>query len=186
MSQRQSTAWLISDARNDAVLEDVLARLPRGSGFIFRHYHLTGQDRRARFRTLARIARERGHVLVLSGDAKLARRWGADGAYGSPALLARGPETLRFITVHSLRELAAARRIRADAALISPVFPTRSHPGGQLLGPVRFRLLARRAAMPAIALGGMTPRRAKQLNAAHWAAIDGICGETTRLNSKDS
>ncbi|MFN5818931.1 MAG: thiamine phosphate synthase, partial [Novosphingobium sp.] len=32
--------WLLSDARNDAVLERALMRLPRGSGFVFRHYHL--------------------------------------------------------------------------------------------------------------------------------------------------
>ena len=34
----------------------------------------------------------------------------------------------------------------ADAVLLSPVFPTRSHPGAPVLGPVRFRLLARAGA----------------------------------------
>ena len=56
--------------------------------------------------------------------------------------------------------------------LLSPVFPTRSHPAGRVLGPVRFRLLAARAAMPVIALGGMSARRARQLHTAHWAGID--------------
>ena len=40
-----AAVWLISDARNDAVLEAALMRLPRGSGFIFRHYHLPQVER---------------------------------------------------------------------------------------------------------------------------------------------
>ena len=59
--------WLISDARNDAVLERALARLPRGSGFIFRHHHLAGPARRARFARLMRVARGRGITVVLAG-----------------------------------------------------------------------------------------------------------------------
>lgn len=174
-----SAVWLISDARNDAVLEQVLRRLPRGSGLVYRHYHLGDPERRARFAVLARAARRRGHCVVLSATAREARRWGADGAYGSPARLARGPATLRLATVHSLRELAAAHRARADAVLLSPVFPTRSHPGARMLGPLRFRLLAARALVPVIALGGMTARRARHAGAARWAAIQGLAQPPT-------
>ncbi len=178
--------WLISDARNDALLERALDRLPRGSGFIFRHYHLAPAERRARFARLARITRRRGHLAVLAGDARQARRWGADGAYGPPRMLARGPALLRLVSAHSLGEIAQARRARADAVLLSPVFPTRSHPGARTLGPLQFRLLAARSGVPVIALGGMKPSRAKRLNTPFWAAIDGICAEATREFSKDS
>ncbi len=164
--------WLISDARNDAALESALARLPRGSGLIYRHYHLSPDARRVRFKALSGVARRFGHVVVLAGDAAQARRWGADGAYGSPERLARGPRALRLVTVHSLRELATAHRARADAVLLSPVFPTASHPGGRTLGAERFRLLAARSQVPVIALGGMTPRRARAFE--RWAAIDGL------------
>lgn len=164
--------WLVSDARNDAVLERALERLPRGSGLIFRHYHLDPAARLARWRALQRLAKARGHVVVLAGDAALARRWQADGAYGGAALLGRGAALLRLVTVHSLRELARARR--ADAVLLSPVFPTRSHPGGTLLGPLRFRLIAARARVPVIALGGMNAPRARRLRWGRWAAIDGL------------
>jgi thiamine-phosphate pyrophosphorylase len=58
------TIWLLSDARNDAVLESALKRLPRGSGFVFRHYHLKPDS---------------------AGEA---RRWGADLAYGPGGQLA--------------------------------------------------------------------------------------------------
>jgi thiamine-phosphate pyrophosphorylase len=175
MPQRQPTLpnlWLISDARNDAVLETSLARLPRGSGFIYRHYHLEPQARRARFEALKRIARRYGHRVVLAGSAKQARQWGANGAYGSPAALARGPAILRLATAHNLREIGRARR--ASAILLSPAFATASHPGARGLGSQGFRALAARALAPVIALGGMTSARSRQLKCRRWAAIDGL------------
>lgn len=160
--------WLISDARNDATLESALVRLPRGSGFIYRHYHLSPGERRARFRVLARIARASGHLVVLAGNPRDARRWGADGSYGAPMV----GRTLA--TVHSLRELACAHRIGASAVLLSPVFRTGSHPGAPTLGPLRFRLITRHALIPVIALGGMDAHKARRLDWPNWAAIDGL------------
>jgi thiamine-phosphate pyrophosphorylase len=153
--------WLISDARNDAVLEQALARLPRGSGLVFRHYHLPARERRARFLALARIARARGQLVALAGSRALARRWGADLAYGPGEQLA---------PVHNAREIARARG--AAAVLLSPVFQTRSHSDAKPLGPARFRLLARLARVPVIALGGMNARRARGLKWPRWAGID--------------
>lgn len=160
--------WLVSDARNDSALERALRRLPRGSGLIFRHYHLDPAARRARLARLQRLARQHGHRVVLAGSVAEARRWGADGAYGAD--LARGPALLRLVTVHSLRELRRASR--ADAVLLSPVFPTRSHPGGAVLGPLRWRLIAAHSPVPVIALGGLDPARARRLGATAWAGID--------------
>jgi len=157
--------WLISDARNDAVLEQALARLPRGSGLVFRHYHLPLAERRARFAKVRRLCRTHGHTAVLAGDA----RWPADGHYGR-----RVPGRPYLATVHSAREIARANLADAAAVLLSPVFSTRSHPGGATLGPVRFRLLARLSAVPVIALGGMDARRARRLRWPCWAAIDGL------------
>ncbi len=178
--------WLVSDARNDAALERTLRRLPRGSGLIFRHYHLGPVERRQRFARLKRLAHSRGHMVALAGSTAEARRWGAEAAYGPPRSLARGPAMLRLVTAHSMRELTQAKRARADAILLSPVFPTRSHPGQSALGTVKFRLLAARAQVPVIALGGMNARRARQLKAPRWAAIDGLCDKSTRPIPKDS
>jgi len=153
--------WLISDARNDAALEQALRRLPRGSGFIFRHYHLPPRERRQRFAALARLARARGHLVALAASRAQARRWGADLAYGP-----RGD----LVPVHSLCEIG--RSVGATALLLSPVFPTRTHPGAKELGPLRFRLLAGRAAVAVIALGGMNAHRARRLKWPYWAGID--------------
>ena len=167
--------WLISDARNDAGLEDALRALPRGSGFIYRHYHLPPPARRARFDALARLARRYGHMVVLAAEPRLARRWRADASYG-PAMQAAFPH---LATAHSLAELARASRTGAAAILLSPVFPTRSHPGAAALGPVRFRMLAGRVPAPVIALGGMNGHRARAMRWHHWAAIDSLSAQNS-------
>jgi thiamine-phosphate pyrophosphorylase len=166
--------WLISDIRNDAVLEAAIARLPRGSGLIFRHYHLPPGARQARFATLARMIRARGGLAVLAGSMAQARRWRADGAYGPARLVGPGAAGLRLVTAHGLGEIAQGRRTRADALVLSPAFATRSHPGARGLGVARWHVLARLAGAPAIALGGMTAARARRLHAGMWAAIDGL------------
>lgn len=174
--------WLLSDARNEAALAKALGRLPRGSGLVWRHYHLSPAERLAAFAKAARIARARGATVVLAGTMAEAARARADGAYGPAAALARGGRGLRLATAHSMRELRQAAR-RADAVLLSPVFATRSHPGGKVLGALRFRLLAQLARVPAIALGGMDARTARALRWPRWAGIDAFCGKAKRHKS---
>ena len=166
--------WLHSDARNDAALEEALVRLPRGSGFIYRHYHLAPAERVSRYHALARIGRSRGHTIILADSALTAREWGADGIYGAALSLYPTRDLLTLATAHDLTEIGQANRARADAVLLSPVFATRSHPGAQVLGPLRFRTLASRANMPVIALGGMDAGKAHRLKWPRWAAIDGL------------
>lgn len=167
--------WLLSDKRNNETLEAALARLPRESGFIYRHYHLPEPERYHRFRHLRRIARSRGHCIILADSAMTAAEWGADGVYGAPlALWPRRAGLVQLATAHNPREIAMASRKGADAVLLSPVFSTRSHPGAPVLGPVRFLALARLSAVPVIALGGMTSEGARHLQWPRWAAIDGL------------
>ncbi len=166
--------WLLSDARNDAVLERVLALLPPRSGFIYRHYHLGPRQRRSRYAALATIARSHDHLLLLSDGPATAQNWSADGVYGSPTSIGLGGGLVRLATVHDRRELDAANLVRADAVVISPVYETKSHENAQLLGEDGFRKLAQLAEMPAIALGGMDANRAARLGCERWAAIDGL------------
>jgi thiamine-phosphate pyrophosphorylase len=166
--------WLLSDERNDAQLEDALRRLPRGSGFVFRHYHLPADARRERFDALADVCRAQGHLLVLSGDAATTQAWGGDGFYGAPGASEQRADLLHLATAHDAHEIELANRAGADAVFLSPVFPTRSHPDGPCLGKDDFLLLAARAEIPVIALGGMTAERAAELGWERWAAIDGL------------
>ncbi|MFC0307716.1 thiamine phosphate synthase, partial [Rhizorhabdus histidinilytica] len=76
---------------------------------------------------------------------------------------------------HDLREIRAAERSSATALLLSPLHPTRSHPGAPALGRMRFAALARATRLPVIALGGVDLRRGRAaiaVGAYGWAAID--------------
>lgn len=159
--------WLLSDARNDGGLEAALCALPRGSGFIFRHYHLDPVARRARFDELAAIARSQGHSVILAG----AGEWGADGHYGPPQAWGKG---LRLATAHDGAELQEAIAAGADGIFLSPVFPTVSHPDAATLGIHGFHVLAQQSPVPVIALGGMDSGRARDLDWPRWGAIDGL------------
>ena len=175
MAQDQSVPdlWLLSDARNDHVLEAAIGRLPPGSGFVFRHYHLTAGQRAARFSAILPLLRSAGHWAILSGDPATAEAWGADGVYGR--LEAAAPRGLRWIaTAHNADEIADAHAKGASAIMVSPVFPTRSHPGAETLGGERFRELANLSTIPVIALGGMNAERALTLGWPRWAGIDGL------------
>lgn len=158
--------WLMTDERLGDGLLDIVRRLPRGAGIVFRHYSLAPSARRRLFWRVRQIARSRQIVLLLSGSKNEASAWGADGNYGSGGASA----------VHNAQELIAARRSGADILFISPVFVTSSHPGAKPLGIPGFRRLAAQSGKAkAIALGGMDAQRARTLGRgfAHgWAAID--------------
>lgn len=158
--------WLMTDPRLGDGLWDALERLPRGSGVIFRHYPLPPAERRALFARIAKLARRRGLILLRAGTTPMRGEAGTHGRRG---------HGLITWPVHSRSEAIAAIRAGADALLVSPLFPTRSHPGAPVLGPVRFGLLVRGLSVPVIALGGMDARKARRLKALGihgWAAID--------------
>lgn len=161
---------MFSDERMGAGFLPALARMPKGAGLVFRHYHLEERERRELFARARRIARARRMMVVLAGTDQLATGWRAAGSHGRDP---HRPRAVRTAPVHNLRELFAAERAGADLIFISPVFPTRSHPGSKPLGQRAFAALAMRAKTPVIALGGMTPRRARALKYAYgWAGID--------------
>jgi thiamine-phosphate pyrophosphorylase len=160
--------------RNDARLEVALARLPRGSGFVFRHYHLDEAARQVRFTTLAEVARTQGHLVIWSGTGEEAHRLGADGAYGAADRLGQSHALPRLATAHDGDELQLAIAIGADGIFLSPVFPTQSHPQAATLGVHGFHVLAQQSPVPVIALGGMTAARAEELAWPRWGAIDGL------------
>jgi len=163
--------WLMTDERMGDSLWAALARLPRGSGVVFRHYGLGLAERRALFAQVAKVSRRRGLVLVRAGAARLGRD--EAGVHGR-----RGPG-LRTRPAHSRREAVAAVRAGADLVFVSPIFATRSHPGARALGRARLGLMIRDLSVPVIALGGIDARRAAGLQALGiygWAAIDAWAG----------
>ena len=174
------SVWLVTDERvsSEALLASA-ARLPEGrGGILFRHYRTAAGERRELFDRVAEVARRRRLVLLLAGSARQAAAWGADGWHGRGAGWAARP-MIHSMAVHDARELRRAERAGADFVFLSPLFATRSHPGGRVLGRVGFAALANRAGMPVVALGGVRTghrRMLKGLGASGWAAIDGLTG----------
>jgi thiamine-phosphate pyrophosphorylase len=162
--------WLLTDPRQGDALWPALERLPRGEGVIFRHYGVAG--RRALFLRVQAIARRRRLLLLLAGPPTLAVAWRADGFYGDDRHRPPRRAPIKAMSAHSRTELVTAARSGATLVLLSPVFDTRSHPATRGLGRVRFASLARRSAIPVIALGGMNAGRARSVTAYGWAAID--------------
>ena len=123
------------------------------------------------------ICRAAGTTLLVHADAEVARRAGADGVH----LPERGvdPATARQV-VGADRWIGASRHDAAglaavavaDYATLSPVYAV---PGkGPALGLTRFAELARGAATPVVALGGVTPARVAECRGHGAAAVAAI------------
>lgn len=157
------------------------AGLPAGAAVVARGLApavlagLAGQVRRRRLR------------LLVAGSGRLALSLGAGlhvpDRRGTAGLLAfllarrgRRPRPLLSVAAHGRAGLARARRLRADLVVLSPVFPTLSHPGAPALGLWRWVALAAGAGRPVVALGGLTGARAARLprRTAGLAAIGGF------------
>lgn len=149
------------------------ARLPRGAAVVAR------AAAPGVLRGLARLCRARGLRLLVSGDGRAALALGAglhvpDRAPTRgllPVLLRRraGRGVALSCAAHGRAGVARARRLRADWLLLSPAFPTASHPGVPALGPLRWAALARAAGRPCVALGGVSAASARRLPG-RWAA----------------
>ena len=84
-------------------------------------------------------------------------------------------------SVHSAHDLALARQLGADFAVLGHVLPTPSHPEQAALGWEAFSRLAQQAGMPVYAIGGQsnsTLLKARQCGAHGVAAIRGLLAST--------
>ncbi len=105
------------------------------------------------------VAHKAGARVLLNEDIELARELGADGVQLTGAQLAicqkRPDLELCAASCHTKEELALAAELELDFALLSPVLPTKSHPGVAHLGWDAFGKLAGSSAIPVYALGGL-------------------------------
>lgn len=173
--------WLMTDERQGDALWPAIHALPRGSGIVVRHHSLPDSERRDLAKKVHKAARRRRLTVILAGSEQEAVAAAADGFHRRSQHIG-AYQLIRTAAVHNPRELVLAERIGADLVFLSPVFPTRSHPGGRALGRVRFGLLARRSRIPIIALGGMTAKRARSLRGFGiygWAAIGALTPDGT-------
>ena len=178
----------MSDANRVPNWRATLHALPAGAAVICRDYD---HPHRAELATqMAALCQARGLSFLVAGDAALALKTRA-GLHCPEALaprLAKYFPLLRarqkaftptppLITMaaHHARALKLAQKLGADAALLSPVFATQSHPQQKPLGVVRSARLINEAKLPVYALGGMGPAALHRLHdtkVCGYAAID--------------
>lgn len=173
---------LMTDEERMPSPESFLSQLPRGASVILRHY--SDQNRESLAVRLKDLCRRRGLHLLIGGDWRLAVRVDAYGLH-LPAREAAGDlevgarlwirrqKKLLTVAAHNPRDVRRAGAIGANAALLSPVFPTKSHPERHHLGPVRCAAITRMAKIAIIALGGVTE---KTFNAIYRTKCTGIAG----------
>jgi thiamine-phosphate pyrophosphorylase len=139
---------------------------------------------------LAPVCRARHILLLIANDPALASRVRADGVHLSEAALARravGAGAMRprrsrgLVTAaaHSFPALLRADRRGVDAVLLSPVFPTLSHPGARTIGALRFAALVHAlrchgGSAQVMALGGVNAKNAARLVRAGAAGLAAI------------
>jgi thiamine-phosphate pyrophosphorylase len=171
-------AWFVTDPHRTKDVLAIVSRLPRGLGVIYRHFG--AHDRATIGLKLARLCRRRGLTLLVSADPALAQRIGAAGVHWPENRLhgvrPRNPRFIETAAAHSRATIARAARLKVDAVIVSTVFPSRSPSAGSAMGALRFRRLARAAALPVYALGGVNARNAATAmhGSAGWAAIDAV------------
>ena len=106
------------------------------------------------------LMKQHGARLIINADIELAREVGADGVQLTGAQLAglseRPDVEWCAASCHNAQELRRAEQLGCDFALLSPVLPTRSHPGAPHLGWDDFAEMVAGTTIPVYALGGLT------------------------------
>ena len=178
---------LISDSTrfetNQKMLDVIEHALVGGvDGLLLREKHLDS----AKLLALASQARELttkyNAKLIIHTQADIAQAVDADGVHLDSKSINEVPKIRSWLnqpmlisaSCHSSDELNIAQEMGADFALLSPVFPTQSHPSAPSLGAEQFLKLARQSDIPVVALGGIDTANRHQLNDTAIAVISTI------------
>ena len=162
--------------------EAIARRLPSGSAIVYRSFDAPNSEVIAR--RLLSIAKTRGLILLIGQDVALARKVGAHGVH-LPERLAHLAQPLKraqpkWLVTSAAHSLAAARRARSDAVVLSVAFASNSASAGRALGSIRLAARVRLAGRPAYGLGGInntTAGRLMNTGLIGLAAVEGLLAE---------
>ena len=143
-------------------LASLQARLGKGLRLVqLREKELPRNELRELALRVVALAHACGAKVLLNGDEELAQEVGADGVQLTSAQLAdlkiRPAINWCAASCHNTEEVRRAEALGCDFAVLSPVLPTRSHPGAPHLGWEKFGEMAAGSTIPVYALGGLTP-----------------------------
>jgi 8-oxo-dGTP diphosphatase len=162
-SLRLPTEYAISNATGvgeERFLAALDARLATGLRLVQLREKAMPRERLAALaRRVVAAAASRGAIVLVNGDAALARDAGAHGVHLTASQLATATERpeLEWVAAscHTAAELRRAEALGLDFAVLGPVRATPTHPGAATLGWEGFESGARDAAIPVFALGGV-------------------------------
>ena len=156
---------------------ETAARLPVGSGVVFRHFGRP--DALETARRLRDATRSRDGLLLIGLDAELAERVGADGVHlperaleEAGALATARPDWRITGAAHS-RSSVQTRGL--DAVIVSPVFQAGGASSNRpALGQASFRDRVAAASCPVYALGGIDGGNAQSLIGSGACGLAGV------------
>ncbi len=161
---------------------ETAARLPAGSGVVFRHFGAA--DARDTALRLREATARRDGLLLIGQDAEMADAVGADGVHlpgraleQAAALAVARPDWRITGAVHAADEFGAGgfAAVGLDAVVLSPIFPAGGPSGARTaLGVETFSQAVRRARLPVYALGGIGSENARALIGSGACGLAGV------------
>tara|TARA_B100001123_G_C14992603_1_gene900191 strand:+ start:50 stop:685 length:636 start_codon:yes stop_codon:yes gene_type:complete len=150
-------------------------KIPRNSAFLLRSYK--SKERKKIAKQLLKFCKIRRLKLLISSDIKLADNINADGVHFPEYMVKKNNKInwkytnqlklkkkwITTVAAHNINTIKLAKNFNIDAALLSPVFPSKSHPMGKILGVKKFTKIVKQANLPIYALGGINIKNVKSL-----------------------
>ena len=137
-------------------------------------------------RRLREIAGRAGAIFIVNDRVDLAIAVGADGVHlgqdDLPPRVARPllrPGMILGVSTHSVEQARQAQADGADYVAVGSMFPTRTKPDFELVGPALVRALRPEIRVPLVGIGGITPDNVGEViraGADGVAVISAVCG----------
>ena len=150
-------------------------KIPKNSAFLLRSYDAQGRKKIAK--DLLKFCKMKKLKLLIASDIKLAKDINAHGVH-FPEYMIKKKKKINWIIVkkikskknwiittaaHNLQAIKKAENYDIDAALLSPVFSSKSHPNSKSLGINKFIKIIKKTKLPIYALGGINIKNVKSL-----------------------
>ena len=149
-------------------------KIPKKSAFLLRSYETKKRKKIAK--QLLNFCKMKKIKLLIGSDIKLAEDINADGIHFPEYMVKKNKINWTYIknvksnkkwiittAVHNIQSLKKAEELNIDAALLSPVFPSKSHPNNKSLGLNKFLKIVKKTKLPIYALGGINIKNVKSL-----------------------
>ena len=163
---------------NDDVFDEkkfLNLKIPKESAFLLRSYK--AKERKKIAKQLLKFCKIKKLKLLIASDIKLAEDIKAHGVH-FPEYMIKKKNKINWVivkniklrkkwiittAVHSLQAIKNAEFFDIDAALLSPVFSSKSHPNEKNLGINKFSKIVKKTKLPIYALGGINIKNIKSL-----------------------